>query len=145
MHRNTNRPCLICNGSCDCLTDPPSCIGTEFVTFSVIEFLHRFDQTEISLLNQIQKQHAASNITFRNADYQTQVCFCQTLLGILIAFFHSFCKLYFLIRSQEIYFTNLFEVHSHRILNADTFRNRQINGLQIHIAIRIQFQIFIPV
>ena len=38
MHRDTDGTCLVRNGSCDGLTDPPGCIGTELVALSVIKF-----------------------------------------------------------------------------------------------------------
>ena len=97
MHRDTDGTCLICNGSCDSLTDPPGCIGTELVAFSVIKFFNSFDKAKISLLDQVEKQHSTSNITLCNADNKTEIGLCQTFLGSLIPLFHSLGKLDLLI------------------------------------------------
>ena len=99
MHRDTDSTRLIRNGSCDGLTDPPGCIGTELVAFSVIKFLNGFDKTKVTFLDQIKEQHSTSHITLRDADNKTEVRFCQTLLGSFITFLHSFCKLDLLIRT----------------------------------------------
>ena len=95
MNRNTNGTRLVCNGSCDSLTDPPGSIGTELVTLSVIKFFNSLDKTKVTFLNQIQKKHSTSYITLCNADNKTKVGFCQTLLGIFVALFHFLCKLDF--------------------------------------------------
>ena len=123
MHRNTDSSGLVRDCSCDRLTDPPGCIGTEFISFTVVKFLNCLDKSEVSFLDQIQKQHSASHITLRNADYQTKVGFCQTFLGFLIALLHTLRKLDLLVCCKKADFTDLLEIHTDRILNADTFRH----------------------
>ena len=85
VHRNTDRPGLIRNGSCNSLTDPPSCVRTEFVTFSIIEFFHCLDQPEIAFLDKIQKKHSSAHISFGYADHKTQIGFRQTFLCFLVS------------------------------------------------------------
>ena len=154
MNRNTDGSRLIGDCSCDCLTDPPCRIGTEFVTFTIIKFLDSFDQAKVTFLNQIQEQHTTSHVSFGNADYQTEVGFCQTFLCFLIALFHTLCKLNFFVCRKKAYLTDLFQIHTNRIFNADTFRNRKIDlvkfdfFLVIHlfdvgIVIHIKYQFFI--
>ena len=57
MNRNTNGTRLVCNGSCDSLTDPPGSIGTELVTLSVIKF---FDSLDKTVLEHIEKDIKAA-------------------------------------------------------------------------------------
>ena len=71
VNRNTNRSCLIGNGSCDCLTDPPGCIRRELEALAEVEFLYRLDQAKISLLNQIKEQHAAADVTLCNRNHKS--------------------------------------------------------------------------
>ena len=41
------------NGSCNCLSYPPCCIGREFITPSILKFINCFHQAYVSLLDQI--------------------------------------------------------------------------------------------
>ena len=71
VYRNTDGSGLISYGSCDSLTDPPGCIGTEFESFAIIKFLYRLDKTQVSFLDQIKKQHTSAHVTFRNGNHQS--------------------------------------------------------------------------
>ena len=90
MHRNTDCAGLVCNGARYRLTYPPGGIRTEFISFVIIEFFYGFDKTEIAFLDEVQKQHAASYVTFGNADYKTKIGFGKTLLRFHVAFLHAF-------------------------------------------------------
>ena len=138
MHRDTDGTCLVRNGSCDGLTDPPGCIGTELVALSVIKFLNCLDKTKVTFLDQIKEQHSTSHITLGDADNKTEVRFCQTLLGSFITFFHSFCKLDLLVCTQQADFTDFFQVHTDRILDADTFRHGEVDLVKFYLFFIIQ-------
>ena len=43
MHRDTDGAGLVGNGTGDCLTNPPCCIGGKFKALRVVKLLHRFD------------------------------------------------------------------------------------------------------
>ena len=132
VHRDTDRTCLVCDGPGDCLTDPPGRVSTEFIAFAVIEFFHRFDQTQIALLDQIQKQHAAAHITLRDADYKTQIRLRQTFFGFLVSLLHPFRQLDLFFRAQKRHFADLLQIHTNRILDADAIRHGQIDLFHIH-------------
>ena len=53
---------LVGDGPGDGLADPPGGIGGELVALGVVELLHRLDEAQVALLNQIQKEHAAAHI-----------------------------------------------------------------------------------
>ena len=55
VHRNTNCPRLIRDGTCDRLTDPPCRIGREFIAAAIFKFIDRLHQTDVPLLDQIQE------------------------------------------------------------------------------------------
>ena len=101
MHRNTNGSGLVRDGAGNGLTNPPGRIGTELKALSIVEFFHRLDQAEISLLNEVQKGHPTAHIAFGNADNQTQVGLSQLFLGFVIACFHTLGNAHFLLRGQE--------------------------------------------
>jgi len=148
MHRNTDGSRLIGNRSRNRLTNPPCRIGTEFITLAVIEFLNRLDQSQISFLNQIKEKHTASDITFGNADNQSKVCLCQTFSCIQISGFHFLCQLNLFICRQQRNFTDLFQIHTHRIFNADTIRHRKFDIFQFFfrwLVIDIKDNIFIGI
>ena len=126
MHRDTNGTRLICNGTGNCLSDPPCCIGREFKAFMEVEFFNCLNQPQITFLNQIQEQHPTTNISFCDADYQTQVRFCQFLFGFFVAFFHTSCQFNFFLCCQQGHFTNFFQIHTHRVINIDAFGQCQI-------------------
>ena len=83
VYRNTDGTRLVCNRTGDCLTNPPGCVGRELKALGVVELLNRLDQTQITLLNQVQEEHAAANVTLCDGYNQSQVGLCQTLLGTL--------------------------------------------------------------
>ncbi|MMZ62682.1 hypothetical protein D1872_249000 [compost metagenome] len=84
MHRNADSSCLIGNRASNRLTNPPRSIRTEFKTLFVVKFLNRFNQSHISFLNEIKKQHTAAYISFGNADHKAQVCFSKPTLSLFI-------------------------------------------------------------
>src|SRR5699024_7703949 len=81
VHRDTDGACLVGHRSGDGLADPPGGISGELETLGVVELLHRTDQPQVALLDQVQEQHAATGITLGQGHDQTQVGLEQVLLG----------------------------------------------------------------
>ena len=135
MHRNTDCSCLISDCSCDCLANPPCCIRTELISFFIIKLLNSFDQTKVTFLNQIQKQHTTTNITFCNADNQSEVRLCQLLLCLFITGLHPLCQFNLFLRRQQWHLTNLLQIHTNRVFDADTIWYREINLLNVNICV----------
>ena len=73
MHRYANRAALVRQRPSDALPDPPCGIGRKPVTQSVFETLRGLDQTEVALLDQIQKRNASIRVALRNRDHQPQI------------------------------------------------------------------------
>ena len=65
VHRDTDRSRLIRHGARDRLADPPRRIGGKLIALGVVELLHRTNQPQVALLNQIQKRHAATRVPLR--------------------------------------------------------------------------------
>ena len=72
---------LVGDGPGDGLADPPGGIGGELVALGVVELLHRLDEAQVALLNQIQKEHAAAHIPLGDGHHQAEVGLGQALLG----------------------------------------------------------------
>ena len=71
MHWNPDGSGLIRNSPCNRLTDPPGSVGTELKALAVVKLLHRLNQSQVSLLNQIQEKHTTAHITLGDTDNQT--------------------------------------------------------------------------
>ena len=132
MNRYTDGSRLVSNRTCDRLTDPPCCIGTELKSLLIIKLLYRLDKSKVSFLYKIQKQHTTSHVTLCNADYQSQVSFCKTLFRFFITICHSLCQLDLFFCRKKRNLTDLLQIHTDRIFDADSVRNRQVDLLHIH-------------
>ena len=149
VYRNTDRTRLIRNRTGDRLTDPPRCVGRELKALGAVELLNCLDQTEVALLDQIEKQHAAADIALCDRDNQSQVRLSQALLGTvaeldillklcallrrngiafvcdtlcgLVALLHALCERYLLLRGQQIDLADLLQIHADRIVNGERF------------------------
>ena len=88
VNRDPNGTRLVCNGTSDGLTNPPSSIGRELEPFGIVKLINGLHQAHISFLDQIQKLHSTTYVTFRNGYNQTKVGFCKTLLGFQVTLFH---------------------------------------------------------
>ena len=82
MHRNADGAGLVGDGAGDGLANPPGGVGGELEALGVVELLHRADEAQIALLNEIQKQHAAAHIALGNGDHQAQIGLDELLLGV---------------------------------------------------------------
>ena len=98
MYRHTDCLAFISNTSGNGLSDPPGCICTELKSLSIIELLNSLDQTHVAFLDQIKERNAAAHILLRNTDYQTKICFNNSILGLLVSRFRSLGKLNLFLR-----------------------------------------------
>ena len=73
VHRNTDGACLVRDGAGDGLANPPGGVGGKLVTTAVLEFVHGLHQTDVALLNQIQKLQAAIGVLLGNGNHQSQI------------------------------------------------------------------------
>ena len=122
MNRNSDCSSLISDGSCDCLSNPPCCIGAEFVSSFMVEFFSGSDESQVSFLNEVEEEHASADIFFCDADNQTEVClnkfaFCN--LSCLPAFDDFSCEFDFFFCCQELNASDFTEIHSYRVIKTD--------------------------
>ena len=82
MHGNADGTGLVGDSTRDGLTDPPRGVRRELKALLVVELLDGADQTEVALLDQVQEQHAATDIALGDGDDQAQVGADERLLGL---------------------------------------------------------------
>ena len=82
VHGNTDGTGLVGDSTRDGLTDPPRGVRGELKALLVVELLDGADQTEVALLDQVQEQHAATDIALGDGDDQAQVGADERLLGL---------------------------------------------------------------
>ena len=68
---------MISHSAGDGLADPPRCIRGELEALGVIELLHRADESQVALLDQVQQGHSAAGVALGQGDHEAQVCFQQ--------------------------------------------------------------------
>ena len=120
VHRNADGAGLVRNGAGNGLANPPGGIGGEFEALGVIELIHRLDQAQVALLDQIQELHAAAHIPLGNRDHQTQVGLAQALLGALAlgaALLNVLGQLDLLIAGQQGHPADFLQVDLHGVID----------------------------
>ncbi|MNU80572.1 hypothetical protein D3C71_702070 [compost metagenome] len=142
MHRNPNSSGLVRNRTRNRLTDPPCRIRTEFEALLKVELLHRFDETHISFLNQVQEQHSTSYITFGYTYHETKISFSQPAFGFFIAFLNPLGELDFIITGQEGNTSYFLQIHPNRVIDFDTRRQGEII-IKVEIILVLTFTLII--
>ncbi len=152
MDRDTDRTRLIRDRARDRLADPPCRIRRELETFRIVEFFDGFDQTAVSFLDQIQKQHPASDIFFRDRNDKTKVRGNEQLLCLFPVIDDAvqllFLRLVHIRISRQLFLglhaildplgndrlflriekgdlTNLFQIHFYRVVDLSVRRVRE--------------------
>jgi len=124
VHRDTDGAGLVGDGAGYCLANPPGGVCGKFVALGVVEFVNGLYKAQISLLDKIQKQHAAANIALGYGHHQTEVCLRHAALGLLVAVGHALCQLLLLLRSQQRHLAYLLEIHAHGVVGGEGIRQR---------------------
>src|SRR3989442_9496691 len=83
VHRDADRPRLVSDGARDGLPDPPRRVGRELVALAVVELFDRADETDVSLLDQVEEAHAASDVLLRDRDHEPEVRLGQVVTGVV--------------------------------------------------------------
>ena len=83
VDRNADRPCLVCNGSCDGLPDPPGRVGREFESLPELKLVHSLDQAHVALLDEIQEGHAVVDVLLGNGYHKAQIRLGQGISRII--------------------------------------------------------------
>ena len=101
VHRQPDRPALIGECARDRLADPPRGIRRKLVAHPVVELLDCTDETEVALLDEVEKRHARLRVRARDRHDEPQVRFDQTPLRTLVAGVLAPGELALLVACQE--------------------------------------------
>jgi hypothetical protein len=69
MDGDADGPGLIGDGAGDGLADPPGGVGAELIATAILKFIHRLHESDIALLDEIEKLQAAVGIFFSDAHH----------------------------------------------------------------------------
>src|SRR3954453_18015745 len=83
VHRDADGTGLVGHRAGDRLADPPGGVGGELVALGVVELLHRADQTEVALLDEVQEGHAAAGVALGEGHHEPEVGLDELALGDL--------------------------------------------------------------
>ena len=140
VHGNANRARLIRDRARNRLANPPGRIGGKLIALAVIKLFNRLDQTQITLLNQIQKQHAAPHIALRDRYHQAEVRLAQALLGVFIALLHAAGEFDFFLCGQQRHLADFLQIHAHGIIDGNAFGHGNIDFLLRRIRDNLRFR-----
>ena len=81
VHGDPDRAALVGDRARHRLADPPRGVGRELVAAAVVELLHRPDQSQRALLDQVQEGEAAAHVALGDRHHEAQVGLDHLLLG----------------------------------------------------------------
>ena len=99
----------------DGLADPPGGVGGELVAAAVVELLHRADQPERALLDQIQERQAAPDVALGDRHDQAQVGLDHVLLGGDVAALDALGQRDLLLGAQQRHAADRAQVQPQRV------------------------------
>src|SRR5690606_13471316 len=77
VHGDPDGAGLVRDGAGDRLPDPPGGVGGELVSAGVVELLHRADEPQVALLDQVEQGQTAAQVALGDRHHQAQVRFDQ--------------------------------------------------------------------
>ena len=119
MDRDTDSTGLVGNRPCDGLSDPPCSICRELISFGVVEFLYRLDKSEVTFLDKIEERKTSVEVSSGDTYNESQVGLAEFFLSFFVALLDPDSEFALFLCSQKRNFTDLFEVHSYRVVCRD--------------------------
>ena len=119
VHGDADGAGLVRDGAGDGLADPPGGVGGELVALGVVKLLHRLNEAQVALLNQVQQHHAPAHIAPGDGHHQTEVGLGHAALGLLISGGDPHRQLHLLLRGQQRHLADLLQVHPHRVVGEE--------------------------
>ena len=115
VHGDADGAGLVGDGPGDGLPDPPGGVGGELVSLAVVELLHRPDETQVALLDEVEEAHAVGVVALGDGDHQAQVGLGELVLGPDVAPLDALGQRHLLLGGEQLDPADLLEVHAHRI------------------------------
>src|SRR5918995_4224532 len=119
VDRNTYGPPFVGDGAGYGLSYPPRRVSRELVALRVVELLGRPNETEVALLDQIEKRDAAVAVLLGYRDHEPQISLHQTVLGPLAPAGYPLGEPYLVSVGEKRHPPYLGEIHPDRISRGD--------------------------
>ena len=116
MYWYTDSTSLISDSTSDSLTDPPCRIRRELKSSIRVEFIDGTEETNVSLLHQIEKSESTSHVFFRDGHDETEIGFCKSLTSFLISLLDETTETNFLFSIDKGKSPDLVQVHTDRVI-----------------------------
>ncbi len=115
VHRDADRPRLVCDRARHRLADPPRRVGRKLVALAIVEFLHRANEAERAFLDEVEEREAAPEIALGDRDDQTEIRLDHLALGAHVAALDALCERYLLVGGEQRNFSDLAQVEPQRV------------------------------
>src|SRR6185503_18226896 len=112
---NADRAALVRDRPRHRLADPPGRIRRELVAAPVIELLHRADEAQRALLDQIQERQATAEVALGDRDDEAQIRLDHLLLGYEVAALDPLGQGNLALGGQQLYAADRPQVEPQRI------------------------------
>src|SRR5512133_17656 len=119
VHRDPDGPRLVGHPALNGLADPPGRVRRELEAAAPVELLHRADQADDSLLDQVEQREPVALIPLRDRDDQAQVRVDHPLLGFGVAALDPLGELDLFLLGQQRPATGLVEEELERVGGRD--------------------------
>ena len=116
MHGKADRSALLCERPLHGLADPPHGIRRKLVPHRPVELLDRANETEVALLDEVEKRHIGARVAARHGHHEPQIALDQPTLCLLVALVLAPRELSLLGRSEQPSIADLAHVETKRIL-----------------------------
>jgi hypothetical protein len=98
------------------LADPPGGIGAELVPLAIVELLHRPDQADVALLDQVEEVHVLRVVVLGDGDHQAQVGLYHAVLRPLVTGFDALSQLDLLLLGEQGDLASFFQIQPQRVM-----------------------------
>ena len=115
VHGDPDRAALVRDRAGHRLADPPGRVGRELVAAAVVELLHRPDQAERALLDQVQERQPAPDVALGDRHHQAQVRLDHVLLGGDVAALDPLGEQHLLLGAQQRHAADRAQIQAQRV------------------------------
>ena len=81
MNRNSDGPRLVGDSPSDGLSNPPGCVRAELIASLVFKFVDGFHQTNVALLDEVEKLQSAIGVLLGDTDDQPEISLYKLCFG----------------------------------------------------------------
>ena len=118
VHGHADRARLVGDAARDGLADPPRRVGRELVAAAPVVLLDGAHQADVALLDEIEEEHAAADVAFRDGHHEPQVGLDQLPARGRVVALDALGERDLLGRGEQRHAADLAQVGAHRVVRA---------------------------